>query len=195
MKFQISIIFIEENVVCTISAILFRPQCINPPTLPTQIFPYFECWTVLILQQWLYMYTQRISCIISVYTDAFNWDISRMILGLHPANERRRYFVTTSLIGWAQTQPCIWNFNCMYSADILETLFWIVTLLCWNVIYVSYHSPFLMRHLFLNFLTAVVCDLQNSGFCLIIVVLNCIVKVEINWSELNGSKKSPFPCN
>ena len=25
-----------------------------------------------------------------------------LILGLHPANERRRYFVTTSLIGWAQ---------------------------------------------------------------------------------------------
>ena len=28
--------------------------------------------------------------------------ITRLILGLHPANERRRYFVTTSLIGWAQ---------------------------------------------------------------------------------------------
>ena len=30
------------------------------------------------------------------------------ILGLTPANERRRNFVTTSLIGWAQTenQPC-----------------------------------------------------------------------------------------
>ena len=26
-----------------------------------------------------------------------------LILGLHPANERRRYFVTKSLIGWAQT--------------------------------------------------------------------------------------------
>ena len=26
-----------------------------------------------------------------------------MILGLRPANERRRYFVTTSLIGGAQT--------------------------------------------------------------------------------------------
>ena len=25
-----------------------------------------------------------------------------IILGLRPANERRRYFVTTSLIGWAQ---------------------------------------------------------------------------------------------
>ena len=27
----------------------------------------------------------------------------RLILGLHLANERWRYFVTTSLIGWAQT--------------------------------------------------------------------------------------------
>ena len=26
-----------------------------------------------------------------------------LILGLCPANERRRYFVTTSLTGWAQT--------------------------------------------------------------------------------------------
>ena len=26
-----------------------------------------------------------------------------LILGLLPVNERRRYFVTTSLIGWAQT--------------------------------------------------------------------------------------------
>ena len=28
--------------------------------------------------------------------------ISGPILGLRPANERRRYFVTTSLIGWVQ---------------------------------------------------------------------------------------------
>ena len=27
---------------------------------------------------------------------------TRLILGLRLANERRRYFVTTSLIGWAQ---------------------------------------------------------------------------------------------
>ena len=27
---------------------------------------------------------------------------SELILGLRPTNERRRYFVTTSLIGWAQ---------------------------------------------------------------------------------------------
>ena len=33
------------------------------------------------------------------------YHLSGLILGLHPANERRRYFVTTSLICWAQT----WN--------------------------------------------------------------------------------------
>ena len=29
--------------------------------------------------------------------------ITELILGLHPANERRRYKVTPSLIAWAQT--------------------------------------------------------------------------------------------
>ena len=29
--------------------------------------------------------------------------ITKLILGLHPANKRRRYKVTPSLIGWAQT--------------------------------------------------------------------------------------------
>ena len=29
--------------------------------------------------------------------------VSGLILGLHPANERRRYYVTASLIGWVQT--------------------------------------------------------------------------------------------
>ena len=35
-------------------------------------------------------------------------DTTELILGLRPANERQCYFVTTSLIGWAQTenQPC-----------------------------------------------------------------------------------------
>ena len=39
-----------------------------------------------------------------VYGDLMTSDIhAGLILGLHPANERRRYFVTTSLIGWVQT--------------------------------------------------------------------------------------------
>ena len=40
----------------------------------------------------------------SVYVDAS----TGLNLGLHPANERRRYFVMSSLIGWVQAanQPC-----------------------------------------------------------------------------------------
>ena len=38
--------------------------------------------------------------------DAYGWHTddykSGLILGLHPANERRRYYVTTSLTGCAQ---------------------------------------------------------------------------------------------
>ena len=32
-----------------------------------------------------------------------NITIPGLILGLRPANEKRRYFVTTSPVGWAQT--------------------------------------------------------------------------------------------
>ena len=34
----------------------------------------------------------------------YNQEPWGLILGLRPANERRRYFVTTSLIGWAQAR-------------------------------------------------------------------------------------------
>ena len=37
-----------------------------------------------------------------------SYDIG-MILGLHPANERRRYKVTPSLIGWAQAYNQPWD--------------------------------------------------------------------------------------
>ena len=36
-------------------------------------------------------------------TFAIECQVSGLILGLHIANERRRYFVTTFLIDWAQT--------------------------------------------------------------------------------------------
>ena len=39
--------------------------------------------------------------------------ISGLILGLHPANERRCYYVTTSLIGWAQTMAMT-GVDCCY---------------------------------------------------------------------------------
>ena len=39
----------------------------------------------------------------AVACDIFSFKVSTgLILGLHPANERWRYFVTTSLIGWVQ---------------------------------------------------------------------------------------------
>ena len=34
--------------------------------------------------------------------DSYNFANTGLILGLRSANERRRYLVTTSLIGWAQ---------------------------------------------------------------------------------------------
>ena len=34
--------------------------------------------------------------------DSITWEVVGLILGLPPTNERRRYFVTPSLIGWAQ---------------------------------------------------------------------------------------------
>ena len=50
--------------------------------------------------------TYRACYLGSQYGD--NYPRSGLILGLRPANERRRYFVTTSIIGWAQAwnQPC-----------------------------------------------------------------------------------------
>ena len=50
---------------------------------------------------------------------------SGLILGLHPANERRRYFVMNSLIGWAQilNQPCSVLPVCYYAAYFLWRAF------------------------------------------------------------------------
>ena len=56
-------------------------------------------------------FAQLLSVSGPVMTDALNvchypdvyWPAPGLILGLCPANEKRRYFVTTSLIGWAQT--------------------------------------------------------------------------------------------
>ena len=57
-----------------------------------------SCWNMLFKEMW--------------HTDGAVGSavaITRLILGLCPANERRHYKVTPSLIGWAQTynQPCI----------------------------------------------------------------------------------------
>ena len=49
-----------------------------------------------------------ISYVIYIITKIITSCYTRLILGLCPANERRHYFVMTSLIGWAQAynQPC-----------------------------------------------------------------------------------------
>ena len=52
-----------------------------------------------------------------------------LILGLQPANERRRYFVTTSLIGWMQDEDSIMTtpgLQCMYMINSWNksSIFW-----------------------------------------------------------------------
>ena len=42
-----------------------------------------------------------------------------IIMHMRPANERRRYNVTSSLIGWAHTQNDLWAANA--SADAIST--------------------------------------------------------------------------
>ena len=52
----------------------------------------------------------------------------RLILGLRPANERRRYFVTTSLIGWAQAWNQPWCTLCRQPlAQETGQLIWLET--------------------------------------------------------------------
>ena len=48
----------------------------------------------------------------------YSHGIIGLILGLRPANERRRYFVPTSLIGWAQAwnQPWVYIRQHLYEA-------------------------------------------------------------------------------
>ena len=43
--------------------------------------------------------------------NAFSLTGLNLILGLRPANERRRYFVTTSLVSWVQAWNQPWNKN------------------------------------------------------------------------------------
>ena len=53
---------------------------------------------------------------------------SGLTLGLRPANERRRYFVTTSLVGWVQAwnQPCV-----LYVMIICNLKITTCVTLCW----------------------------------------------------------------
>ena len=57
------------------------------------------------------------------------WVIARIILCMRPANERRRYNVTSSLIGWAHAQndPCC----CVISCHVELCYHWTCT--CGNI--------------------------------------------------------------
>ena len=104
-------------------------------TVPLRCAPWCSYPAVVVTGIWLRWWT---GCLASCFRDPFlsliscigqstlsprlsiNWTgslqsefeyrhtYSGLIPGLHPANERQRYFVTTSLIGWVQasTQPC-----------------------------------------------------------------------------------------
>ena len=65
---------------------------INKQKDPTKLFAYFMGYTV---------YPMHVSHA-SIWW-IFIQRLAGLILGLHPANERRRYKVTPSLIGWVQT--------------------------------------------------------------------------------------------
>ena len=64
-------------------------------------------WTQSIICVWKYTY--KITTTSSKGRWVNEWCTAGHILGLHPANERQRYFVTTSFIDWVKTkkQPCI----------------------------------------------------------------------------------------
>ena len=70
---------------------------------------------------------------------------SVLILGLRSANERRRYFVTTSFIGWAQTQP--WYYT-TYFIMLCTTQLWqpvvppmTTKLALWQLLFFSVIKP------------------------------------------------------
>ena len=58
----------------------------------------FPCW-----YRELYEIDQQICSKLATSVGPLMNLLTWLILGFRPANERRRYFVTTSLIGWAQT--------------------------------------------------------------------------------------------
>ena len=69
------------------------------------IIQYFESWLPFSKLSWLGSGSAIIQCFSSETKNeiaGYGEERTRLILGLRPANERRRYFVTTSVIGWAQ---------------------------------------------------------------------------------------------
>ena len=54
------------------------------------------------LYKYLYMYLENSNVTLNL-SQLLQYDTTGLILGLHQANERSRYKITLSLIGWAQT--------------------------------------------------------------------------------------------
>ena len=69
-----------------------------------------KCRCTMFVSEWVVCRSIRCPFAKTFLSD---WTVSGLILGLRPANERRRYSVTTSLIGWAQA----WNQSCVCSTE------------------------------------------------------------------------------
>ena len=74
----------------------------------------YNNWCCIKIYCWFFCYMKCLFINLAIFTflsDSCWWlgfTHPGLIIGLRPANERRRYLVTTSLIGWAQAlkQPC-----------------------------------------------------------------------------------------
>ena len=94
-------------------AIFFRPQCVTrwsssydgatankAPLAKMVAYPVGNMKG----HPWPKWSASRVPCVLSIVMVSYGNAVGTgMILGLRPANERRRYKVTPSLIGWAQT--------------------------------------------------------------------------------------------
>ena len=68
--------------------------------------------------KWLLILSWHYTDNLSAYL-LFTPDKSGIILYMRPANERRRYILTSSLIGWAHTQndPCLIRYPTMWNSN------------------------------------------------------------------------------
>ena len=57
-------------------------------------------WLLIVVGGYSTGPTQHVN---DIENSSMSWRLHDVILGLHPTNERRRYKVTPSHIGWAQT--------------------------------------------------------------------------------------------
>ena len=110
------------------------------------IVGYWHMWA-----SWLTAYILKILWITLSFW-AVRYAESRLILVLRPTNERRRYFVTTSVIGWVQAYKwsrsywgCKW---CILLCDVLVCVQW----LAWFIPFLEplrvelFHGPLLLTY-------------------------------------------------